>query len=32
VHIVDAEGGFVTKSVLPHDPNATIELPRIGGT
>jgi hypothetical protein len=32
VHIVDAEAGFVTKSVLPHDPNATIELPRIGGT
>lgn len=32
VHVVDAEGGFVTKTVLPHDPNAPVELPRIGGT
>jgi predicted Zn-dependent peptidase len=32
VRVVDAEGGFVIKSVLPQDPNATVELPRIGGT
>jgi zinc protease len=32
VHVVDAEGGFVTKSTLPLDPTATIELQRINGT
>lgn len=32
VSIVDAGGGFVTKSTLPYDPTATVELPRIDGT
>jgi predicted Zn-dependent peptidase len=32
VKIVDAEAGFITKSVVPHDPTAAIELPRVGGT
>jgi zinc protease len=32
VKVVDADAGFITKSVVPHDPTAAIELPRIGGT
>jgi zinc protease len=32
VHVVDADAGFVTKATLPHDPTATIELPRLDGT
>jgi predicted Zn-dependent peptidase len=32
VRVVDAEAGFVTKSTLPADPTAPIELERIGGT
>jgi len=32
VKVVDAEGGFVTKTTLPLDPTATIELQRINGT
>jgi zinc protease len=32
VHVVDPEAGFVTKSTLPHDPTAAIELPRVDGT
>lgn len=32
VHVVDADAGFVTKTTLPHDPSATVELPRTSGT
>jgi len=32
VRVVDAEAGFVTKTTLPHDPKAAIELQRIEGT
>lgn len=32
VNVVDAEGGFVTKTTIAHDPTATIELPRANGT
>jgi zinc protease len=32
VHVIDADAGFTTKATLPHDPTATIELPRVDGT
>jgi predicted Zn-dependent peptidase len=32
VNVVDAEGGFVTKTTIAHDPTAAIELPRANGT
>ena len=32
VHVVDPEGGFVTKATLPFDPSAAIELERVSGT
>jgi predicted Zn-dependent peptidase len=32
VKVVDAEGGFVIKATIPHDPTAPVELPRIDGT
>jgi predicted Zn-dependent peptidase len=32
VDVVDADAGFVTKTKLPHEPTAPIELPRDNGT